>query len=180
MTDRVSDGPCVVVRDARRGEIEAIATIHRRAVAVAYKDLFPADAPMPTTDSLAEEWRTVLDASPPLAAMVAAESSGAPVGTIAVGPFPDDPSVGQIRLLHVDPSAWGRGVGTVLHDAALARLRRAGFTDAVLWVLRGNARARRMYERRGWRIVDGEVLILAAGVVEVQYRLDLRQPDSIG
>lgn len=44
----------------------------------------------------------------------------------------------------------------------------------------GATHARRMYERRGWWIVDGEELILVCGVVEVQYRLDLRQPDSIG
>ena len=26
-----------------------------------------------------------------------------------------------------------------------------GFAESVLWVLPGNARARRFYERRGWR-----------------------------
>ncbi len=36
-------------------------------------------------------------------------------------------------------------------DGALAALRDGGFAYATLWVLGTNARARRFYERRGWR-----------------------------
>jgi ribosomal protein S18 acetylase RimI-like enzyme len=56
---------------------------------------------------------------------------------------------GQLVGLHVLPSDWGTGIGSDLHDAALAVLSEAGYHDAGLWVIAGNTRARRMYERRG-------------------------------
>src|SRR5699024_8052619 len=45
---------------------------------------------------------------------------------------------------------WGRGIGTLLHAAALARLVLHGFTHAGLWLLDGNQRAERFYHRHGW------------------------------
>ena len=52
------------------------------------------------------------------------------------------------------PERWGSGLGTALHDAALAAIRRRGHTRCQLEVLEENARARRFYERRGWRQDD--------------------------
>jgi GNAT superfamily N-acetyltransferase len=49
------------------------------------------------------------------------------------------------------PGEWGSGVAATLHDAAVEGLRALGCTEARLWVLEENARARRFYERRGWR-----------------------------
>lgn len=45
----------------------------------------------------------------------------------------------------------GSGVAGRLHDEAIDDLRRRGCDEARLWVLEANARARRFYERRGWR-----------------------------
>ena len=51
----------------------------------------------------------------------------------------------------------------------------AGFTEALLWVLEDNARARRFYEATGWE-VDGRVKTVEIGgreLVEVRYRKTL-------
>jgi GNAT superfamily N-acetyltransferase len=64
------------------------------------------------------------------------------------------------------------GVGRLLITAARERLRGVGVTAASLWVLDGNARARRFYERDGWRF-DGTRRTRAYGgapVEEVRYR----------
>jgi GNAT superfamily N-acetyltransferase len=66
-------------------------------------------------------------------------------------------------------SEWGKGIGSGLHDAALAVLSEAGYRDAGLWVIAGNDRARRLYERRGWVRCPG-VEQQAYGVTEVRYR----------
>jgi ribosomal protein S18 acetylase RimI-like enzyme len=42
-----------------------------------------------------------------------------------------------------------RGIGRQLIEAARAGLKEAGFPDMRLWVLTGNTRARRFYERAG-------------------------------
>ena len=59
--------------------------------------------------------------------------------------------VGEVLALNVDPSVWGRGVGSALMQAALVELRRQGYSSALLWAVAGNARARRFYEHQGWR-----------------------------
>jgi GNAT superfamily N-acetyltransferase len=59
-------------------------------------------------------------------------------------------------MINVLPAAWGTGVGPRLLAAATERLVALGFTEAVLWVVKGNARARRFYEREGWAPDGGE------------------------
>jgi GNAT superfamily N-acetyltransferase len=61
---------------------------------------------------------------------------------------------GELAALYVDPDDWGRGIGVALVSAARARLIECGFQNAILWVLAGNARAARFYERDGW-VADG-------------------------
>ena len=54
-------------------------------------------------------------------------------------------------------------------------LKDAGFTEAFLWVLEGNARGRRFYEAAGWD-ADGQTKTAAIGgreLVEVRYRKQL-------
>ena len=73
------------------------------------------------------------------------------------GPSRDDdlsPNVAEIFALHVLPTFWRRGVGSTLLRHTLGQLRASSFTAATLWVIDGNARARRFYEHQGWN-VDG-------------------------
>jgi GNAT superfamily N-acetyltransferase len=71
--------------------------------------------------------------------------------TTGVGRDADLPNFGELMALYVDPAYVGTGVGRLLIAAARERLRRLGVAGALLWVLDGNARARRFYERDGWR-----------------------------
>ncbi|MGB9308789.1 MAG: N-acetyltransferase family protein [Mycobacterium sp.] len=82
------------------------------------------------------------------------------------------PNFGELLAIYVDPEHLGTGVGRLLIAAARERLRRVGVTSAALWVLDGNARARRFYERDGWRC-DGArrtETFGSAPVKEVRYR----------
>ena len=63
----------------------------------------------------------------------------------------DPATVGEILTFYLDPGSFGSGGADLLMSAALVALRAAPFTSATLWVLHTNARARRFYERRGWR-----------------------------
>lgn len=59
--------------------------------------------------------------------------------------------------------------------AARERLRPVGVTEALLWVLDGNVRARRFYEHDGWRS-DGACRTVTFGdllVEQVRYRRTL-------
>jgi GNAT superfamily N-acetyltransferase len=79
-----------------------------------------------------------------------------------------------LDALYVRPAAWGTGVAARLHDRAVAALREAGVERARLWVLDANGRARRFYERRGWRL-DGSTRVVEfpPNPIDVGYSLDL-------
>ncbi|MGX5734586.1 GNAT family N-acetyltransferase [Bosea thiooxidans] len=68
-----------------------------------------------------------------------------------------------IWALFVDPAHEGRGHGRALLDAALAKLRAAGHTQAWL-TTGGGTRAERFYHRHGWRDMgrsrDGSIIFI--------------------
>jgi GNAT superfamily N-acetyltransferase len=79
---------------------------------------------------------------------------------------------GELMAIYVDPAYVRTGVGRLLMTAARERLRRIGVTQAALWVLDGNVRARRFYERDGWSC-DGTHRMSSYGdapVKEVRYQ----------
>lgn len=81
----------------------------------------------------------------------------------------------ELAALNVDPAAWRTGVGTALIAHARAQLAATGATEAVLWMLVGNARAQAFYERDGWRVTQArrQATVWGATVDEVALRRPL-------
>jgi GNAT superfamily N-acetyltransferase len=164
----VMAGTPLRLRAAQPNDISSMALLHLDAVVTAYAGLFPPDAPHPTLGQLRGEWEHALAEDG--ATAIVAEVEATIVGTVVIRPDPDFPACGQLRRLHVAPSRWGEGIGSQLHDEALRCIHQDGYPVAGLWVLRGNYRARGIYERRGWSLVAEATLEPdAPGVVEVRY-----------
>jgi GNAT superfamily N-acetyltransferase len=108
--------------------------------------------------------------------LLVAEDNGHVVGFALVGPAQDPEGAGQLSAINVDPDQWGTGAGRALLAAAQAELVRLGYTEAVLWVLPGNARARRFYEVAGWAHDGAQRTGEAWGIAftEVRYRRRLQ------
>jgi GNAT superfamily N-acetyltransferase len=94
------------------------------------------------------------------------------LATTGLGRDFDLPNFGELMAIYVDPAYVRTGVGRLLMTAARERLRLVGVAGALLWVLDGNVRARRFYERDGWRF-DGACRTETFGglpVDQVRYR----------
>jgi GNAT superfamily N-acetyltransferase len=122
-----------------------------------------------------QSWQRILHQSQ--GQVLVADEGGVVVGFCAVGPSIED-DWGEVFAIYLHPEQWGHGVGRDLLAAGEQALARAGFWQALLWVLEGNARARAFYERQGWER-GKPIRIEAIGgveVTEVRYEKALTPP----
>lgn len=101
-----------------------------------------------------------------------AEHEGRKVGSIML--VREDDATARLRLLLVEPSARGLGVGEALVGACIERAREAGYAEMVLWTQANLLPARRLYARFGFVLekswdYDG----FADGLVSESWRLKL-------
>lgn len=160
-------------RAATPEDARAIADVHVRTWQTAYRHVFPAavlDAI--TVDERENVWRQILaDAG---TAVFVAHDGDRIVGFASVGPARDEEDTGELYAIYVLPELWGAGYSHELMQSVLAWLMTEQYVSAILWVLDDNPRARRFYEREGWRH-DGERLETLRGVEvsEARYHLTL-------
>jgi DNA-binding MarR family transcriptional regulator/N-acetylglutamate synthase-like GNAT family acetyltransferase len=94
-----------------------------------------------------------------------AEKDGERVGCVFL--VEKSKSVGQLRLLLVEPSARGSGIGTRLVQECIGGARAAGYSKLVLWTQANLHAAHRIFKAAGFRLVSQE---------KQYWELDLRAP----
>ena len=145
-----------LVRPARVGDEPDIARVHVASWQDTYRGHMPADY-LAALDvgQRTEAWRQRLPAARRSRGDLLVAVSGPDiVGFAHFGPSRDrdaDPGrTGEIGAIYLQPESIGEGIGRLLMERAVAGLAGLGYMDATLWVLDGNTRARRFYERAGW------------------------------
>lgn len=188
----------IEVREALREDAEQIALAHIEGWRVAYRDLMPAaflEAP-DFAQQRQDRWRAwtwpdgapqnqvyvaVLDGEVVGFGLCGAERPDPHDNALAGADAPADTGSGEVFAFYLRPAAWGTGAADALMAQCHAFLRGHGFTEALLWVLRDNPRARRFYERNGWLPTGSTSLFEGPAtpgsppfsVAEMQYRISL-------
>jgi diamine N-acetyltransferase len=152
------------IREARPEEAELLAAVQERASVAALAHIFPPELyPYPRKAIRARWAEALMDRAKRVLIAIAEDE---PAGATCV-------SEEWLEGLYVVPRRWGTGLADVLHREALDFVRALGSTRCHLWVLEDNARARRFYERRGWK-ENGEVRVVPfpPNPLDVGYTLD--------
>ena len=83
------------------------------------------------------------------------------------------PEVAELGAMYVDPSHWRQGIGHALMEAALERLSKLPYREAILWTFEENERAVAFYERHGWKKDGGEKIHQRSGEPAIRMRRPL-------
>jgi GNAT superfamily N-acetyltransferase len=168
----------VTVRPATVADAPAMGRLHVRAWQAAYRGQMP-DGYLDglRAQDRSAHWEGALRRTDLRGVILVAEQAGEVVGFAVAGPSRDPAGAGELYVINIDPDHWGTGAGRALLEAAQTELAGPGVDESVLWVLSGNARARRFYEIAGWAADGSERTseVFGATVHEVRYR---RRPSS--
>ena len=167
--------PGVALRPATGADAAAGARLHIACWREAYGPLV--DPKLLEAHLDEERWalrwhEQIMNGSPRLLAVHGAE----PVGFVTCGPslHDDAPVPFELYAVYVRAAWYGTGVAQALLDAGL------GDRSAYLWVLEGNTRARRFYERNGFATDGGRQKYRPLDAWEVRMVRPVGRPDWIG
>ena len=85
-----------------------------------------------------------------------AEMAGKHAGHIFLVKHPSEPDTAKLRLLFVETSARGLGLGDALVQECIRFARSAGYQKVVLWTQSILGAAHRLYGKAGFRLVKEE------------------------
>jgi GNAT superfamily N-acetyltransferase len=96
----------------------------------------------------------MLDPNPGRSRVWLTRKDGAVIGSVFICELPGD--VAQLRLLFVDASVRGLGLGRWLVEEAVQYCREAGFKSICLWTVEGLDRAKSVYTSLGFAVTQSK------------------------
>jgi RimJ/RimL family protein N-acetyltransferase len=133
----------VFLRDAALSDLPALMDVQQSGALHALTHIFPQDAyPFPRAE-IEERWASEI-VDPDTRVYVVEHGAGRIVGFAAIR---------DNELLHFGTAVetWGTGLAAEVHGRLIERLAANGAAHARLRVFENNHRARRFYEKLGWR-----------------------------
>ncbi len=109
---------------------------------------------------------------------------GEALGSIVYGPARDEDKAEQgwaeIVACYLDPAYFDKGIGGQMLTPALEDLKEKGFEKVFAWVLEGNSRGRRFYEKHGFAPAEDTLQLEVGGRIVRALRYEKTLADAAG
>ncbi len=164
----------MIIRAASEADSKGLAKVHVDSWKTTYRGLVP-DSYLDglTYDRSAERWQRNFTNYPDNHVFAAENDSGIIVGFASGGRNRDVDVLfdAELYAIYILEEEQQRGLGRALTKAfAKAIVETNGYESMVVWVLAGNTRARRFYEKMGGTLVSGkQITIGGVSLDEVAY-----------
>jgi ribosomal protein S18 acetylase RimI-like enzyme len=140
------------IQAATSEDCRAVAEVHVESWQHAYRGILPEQylASLSVAEREAK-WRRTVERQP--SHLLVARAAGQVVGFVAFGASRDEGAPNdraEIWAIYVKAASWSTGAGRLLWLEALQRIVAEGYKSVSLWVIAGNERAVRFYERAGF------------------------------
>ena len=160
----------MVIGPATADDAREIAHIHVDAWRAAYAGIMPDEhLAALSVDERETMWREAIAAGRP--ELLVARLDGRVTGWISFDRARESDAgahIGEVWALYLDPAHVSTGLGSALWRGAKERLVARGFRSVILWVLAGNPRAIRFYERVGFAVDPGSARLFTLGGREIE------------
>ncbi len=163
------DGNIIIKKMESDSEIRGKAYVHWKSWHETYSDLVCRDymdkMTLEKCEDLAHRW---------LGNILVAKDGEDVVGFAGYGAYRDGTmsDVGEVYSIYVLKKYFDRGVGRALMDAAVEKL--APYKKIAVWVLDGNDRAIRFYEKYGFKL-DGVCSEITLGEPRIERRMIMQK-----
>ncbi len=166
----------VNIYDAKENDAEIISDIH----ALSWKEAYQNIIPQRYLDELENDfWVSSFEnwIRNNILKVKLIYENDVPVGCIAYSRSRDEKLCdwGEIISLYINPKYFKKGYGQKLLEVALMDMKKQGYLNCYLWVLKENKRAQYFYEKNGFKSSKDEYKfkIMSKELIDIRYVIEL-------
>jgi len=166
----------IEIKDATAQDAETISKIYALSWKVAYQGIVP----QRYLDELQNDfWVSAFQnwINNNLLKVKQIYENGTPVGCIGYGKSRDEklPNWGEVVSIYIHPDYFRKGYGQKILEVALTDMKKDGYQNCYLWVLKENKNARHFYEKNGFRCNQDvyDLEIMGEKLSDIRYVIDL-------
>lgn len=143
-----------VIRKVQQGDANTLAYIQTESWKAAFAEILDAETLEKCTDinRTTAMYQRLLDENKGNGYLLTVDGKTHCIAYWAATRDPEFAKKAELICIHSLPDNWHKGFGSQVMDFVLTDIKKAGYSEVILWVFRDNLRARAFYEAKGFML----------------------------